>query len=121
MAFTYLFAGAAHFLKPDYFVHFIPSVIPQPKLLVWLTGAAQAALAALLLFSKTRRGACYGILLLWSVSLPINIYTVATGGTGTSFSGPQLAALIPFHLLLMFWAFWHSRTPAVRRQSPVAG
>ncbi len=116
MAFTYFFAGLAHFLKADYFVTFIPPVVPQPKLLIWLTGGAQAILATLFLPRKTRRGACYGILLLWGVSLPINFYTIATGGAGTSYTAPQLAALIPFHLFLMLWAFWHSRETAGSRQ-----
>jgi uncharacterized membrane protein len=120
MAFTYLFAGLAHFLKTDYYLSFIPSFIPQSRLLVLLSGAAQIILAVLLAFPKTRRGVCYGILLLWSISLPINVYTVSTGGAGTPFTPWQLATLIPFHLLLMLWAFWHSQEPAGPRRLPVA-
>lgn len=111
MVFTYFFAGLAHFLKADYYLRFIPSFIPQAQFLVQLSGAAQIILAALLAFPKTRRGACYGILLLWSISIPINIFTVSTGGAGTPFTSWQLRVLIPFHLLLMLWAFLHIRMP----------
>jgi uncharacterized membrane protein len=109
MTFTYLFSGLEHFLKADYFLKFLPTIVPQGSLLVYLLGATQILLAVLLAFSKTRRGACYGILLLWSASLPINIYTVAIGGAWTPYTHLELIMLIPFHLLLMLWAFWHSR------------
>jgi len=117
MVFTYLFAGLAHILRTDYYLAFIPLFVPHARWLVLLSGGVQIFLAALLIFPKTRRGACYGILLLWSVSLPINILTVMTGGDGTSFNSWQLKTLIPFHLLLMLWAFAHirfeARTPKV--------
>ncbi len=120
MVFTYFFAGLAHFLKADYYLSFIPAVVPQARFLVQLSGAAQIILAVLLAIPKTRRGACYAILLLWSISLPLNIYTVATGGVGTPFTSWQLKALIPFHLLLMLWAFLLSQEPTGHRQSRVS-
>jgi uncharacterized membrane protein len=120
MIFTYFFAGLAHILNTGYYLRFIPSFIPQSRFLVLLSGAVQILLAVLLTFPKTRRGACYGILLFWSISIPINLYTVATSGAGTPFTPWQLSVLIPFHLLLMFWAFWHSREPEGRRRHPLS-
>ncbi len=120
MVFTYLFAGLAHIVRADYYLAFIPLFIPQARWLVLLSGGIQILLAVLLVFPKTRRGACYGILLLWSVSLPVNFLMVASGGTGTAYNAWQLGALIPFHLLLMFWAFVHIRIET-RKSKPSLG
>ena len=109
MVFTYLFAGLAHIARADYYLAFVPLFIPQGRWLVLLSGGIQVLLAVLLIFPKTRRGSCYGILLLWSISLPINFLTVASGGNGTAYNAWQLKTLIPFHLLLMLWAFAHVR------------
>ena len=106
MVFTYFFAGLAHILKSDYYLGFAPHFYSS-RFVVLLFGSVEILIAFLLSFPKTRRGACYGILLLWSVSLPINIYTVMNQGSGTSFTSWQLKTLIPFHLLLMLWALWH--------------
>ena len=107
---VYFSAGIARFAKSDLYLQYVPSFIPHPKFMVLLSGLVEIILAFLLAFSLTRRGACYGILLLWSISLPINIYTVAAGGAGTQYTSLQLAMLIPFHLFLMLWAFWHIKT-----------
>lgn len=109
MMFTYLFAGISHFVKADTYLLYVPNFMPHPRLLVLFSGLALSLLAILLIPPWTRRGACFGILLLWSVSLPVNIYTVWTGGAGTHYTPWELASLIPFHLLLMLWAYWHSR------------
>ena len=39
----YLLAGAIHLLRPDVFVRVMPAAIPQPHLVVLLTGAAEVA------------------------------------------------------------------------------
>lgn len=109
MVFTYFFAGLAHILKTDYYLSYAP-LFYHSKPIVLVFGSVEILLAVLLSFPNTRRGACYGILLLWSVSLPVNIYTVVNEGSGTAFTDWQLKTLIPFHLLLMLWAFWHIRT-----------
>lgn len=119
MVFTYLFAGLAHIARADYYLAFVPLFVPEARWLVLLSGGVQVLLAILLVFPKTRRGACYGILLLWSVSLPINLLTVASGGDGTAYNAWQLKALIPFHLLLMFWAFAHIRFGARKPKVPM--
>lgn len=112
MVFTYFFAGMFHFLRTDYYARLVPVFVAHPQFLVQFSGGIQILIAVLLVFPRIRRGACYGILLLWSVSLPINVLTVVNEGNGTTFSSWQLKALIPFHLLLMLWAFWHIRTSA---------
>ncbi len=108
MVFSYLFAGTAHFTRFQYFLGLTPSFFPHPDLLVNLSGALEILLAFFLVFRATRRWACYGILFLLSVSLPIDGWVLYLGGAGIPLPFWILIARIPFHLLLMAWAFWHS-------------
>ena len=120
MIFTYLFAGTAHFTHFKYFLSIVPGFIPRPEALVSMTGALQIFLAFFLALSRTRRWACYGILFLWSISLPVNVYVLVIGGAGISLSQWQLEGMIPFHLVLMAWAYWHclpEKTVGSRRSS----
>ncbi len=109
MVFTYLFAGIYHFTKFSYYLSIIPSFMPHPDVLVASTGTAWIFLAFFLAISLTRRWACYGILLFWSMSLPLNLYILSIGGAGIPLPHWELSAMIPFHLLLMLWAWWHCR------------
>jgi uncharacterized membrane protein len=105
MVFTYLFAGIYHFTKFSYFLSLVPSFLPHPEGLVVSTGLIEIFLAFFLAMSFTRRWACYGILLFWSMALPVNIYILSIGGAGIPLPHWQLAAMVPFHLFLMLWPF----------------
>jgi uncharacterized membrane protein len=115
MIFTYLFAGIDHFTKYGYFLSLVPCFIPHPEKMVYLMGTVEILLAIFLALSTTRIWACYGILLLWSVSLPVNIYVLSIGGAGIPLARWQIAGMIPFHLLLMVWAYWHCSPQGKKR------
>ena len=116
MVSTYLFAGAAHFLKKDYFVPLTPPFIPVPSLFVSLTGGTFIALGLLLISPKTRRAACYAILLILAIGIPLDLYMLASETARGSVPRDILLARIPFKLLLMFWAGWQARkTPQKQR------
>jgi uncharacterized membrane protein len=115
MIFSYLFAGIAHFLYFDYYLNLVPAFMPTPKALVALTGTLEILLAVLLAFPLTRRGACFSILFLLALAFPFNIYLLATNGAGSNIPHPVLVGRIPFQLLLMLWAYWHSRLPVSKK------
>ena len=109
MVFTYLFAGIAHFTRADYYRKIIPTFLSYPNLLVSATGVLFITLAILLAIPPTLKGACHAILLTWSMALPVNVYVLLQGGAGIPLPYWQLGAMIPFHLALMAWAWWHLR------------
>lgn len=115
MTFTYLFAGIAHFTRFDYFLSLEPSFMPQPRLVVTAVGTLLILLSFFLPFRATSRWACYGALFILSVSVPIDLYIWWIGGAGVPLPTWMLALRAPFHLLLMLWAFWHSRPSPQRR------
>jgi len=112
MAFTYFFAGLYHFLRFDYFVNLTPSFIPEPSLFTRLAGFLLVLISLLLAWDRTRKGACWTILvLLIGLSIPINIISILKGGAGIPLPHWQLVARIPFQLGLALWATWHLRDP----------
>ena len=111
MTFTYLFAGAAHLVKRDYFVALTPPFVPSPHFFVLLVGALYIALGILLVFEKTRRAACYAILLILAIGIPLNLYMLSSETARGSIPPEILMGRIPFKLFLMLWAGWHVYKP----------
>jgi len=108
MIFTYLFAGMAHFFKRDFFASLTPPFIPAPHAFAVLTGMLYILLSFLLLFPKTRKGACYGILLLLALGIPFDFYMLYSDSARGEIPRGILLERIPFKVLLIGWAFWHS-------------
>src|SRR5580658_3048283 len=109
MIFTYLIAGVVHFKRTDYFVALIPPFIPSPHAFVLLAGTIYILLSLFLAFPKTRRGACYAILFLLAVSIPLNCYMLFSDAARGQVPREIVLERIPFDMVLMLWAFWHSR------------
>jgi uncharacterized membrane protein len=109
MIFTYLFAGLAHFIKFRYYLSLVPAFFRNPSALVGFMGGIQLLLALLLAFARSRKIACYGIILLWSAKLPFDAYVLMIGGAGIPLPHWMLIAALPFHLALILWAYWQIR------------
>jgi uncharacterized membrane protein len=90
MAAIYVFAGYMHFEKPNFYTVMMPSWLPYPKELVYLSGVAEIAGGLGILLPQTRKLAAWGIIALLFAVLPANfhiaIYNVpvfgATEGAG---------------------------------------
>jgi uncharacterized membrane protein len=111
MGFMYFFAGIYHFTRFDYFTGIMPAFMPHPRALVIAGGILHILFAALLIPKPTRRWTCYAIIVFWALSLPVSAYVLYLGGAGIPLDPWILRTRIPFHLLLMLWAFWNSRAP----------
>ena len=109
MVFTYLFSGIAHFTRLDYFLSLAPRFLSHSYAyaMVGLMGLFEILFSLFLVLPVSRRGACYGILLLWSMSLPLDAYILYVGGAGIPLPHWELVGMILFHLFLIAWACWH--------------
>ena len=65
--------GALHFLQPQGFVAIVPTFLPRPLAIVYLSGVIEIVLGAALLFDRTRRWAAYGLIALFIAVFPANI------------------------------------------------
>lgn len=66
-------AGVGHFTDAAFFVSIVPSYLPFPTALVYLSGVAEIAGAAGLMVERTRRFAAWGLIGLLIAVFPANI------------------------------------------------
>ena len=105
MALLYLAAGINHFVNPPFYLKIMPSWLPFPRQLVFISGLCEILFAFLLMFRSTRSlGACLIILLLIAV-FPANIQMAINYHQQNN---PHLwIALLrlPLQALLIWWAY----------------
>jgi len=108
--------GVSHFANPGPFVRIVPSALPAPLVLVYLSGAAEVGLGLLLLWGRTQRLAAYGLIALFVAVFPANI-NMAINGIQLDPASPMPAwaawARLPLQAVLIAWAW------AVRGERPL--
>jgi uncharacterized membrane protein len=116
MGLLYVIAGVLHFLAPDTYERIVPPQLPQPRLLVYVSGIAEIALGTGVLFERTRRHSAWGLIALLVAVFPANVY-MATGDDfdlaelPAQLRDPREAALwarLPLQAVLVAWAWWYT-------------
>ncbi|PKQ61690.1 hypothetical protein BZG02_14800 [Labilibaculum filiforme] len=99
-AFFMIMGGVQHFLKPDFYLPWVPEFLPFPVLVIYLSGIVEIGLGLLLVFRRYTRIAAIGIFVLMLLFLPIHIWDIFSDDPAI---GSQKAALIrlPFQFLFM--------------------
>lgn len=108
---AFVLAGANHFWRPAFYVRIIPPYLPAPLLLVYVSGAAEAGLGALLLIPRTTRLAAWGLIALLAAVFPANVH-MALHASSYPYPKALLWWRLPFQGVLIAWAYWHTRKPA---------
>ena len=73
-----IMGGVQHFLKPDFYSPFVPSFLPFPMTIIYLSGVVEIVLGLLLLFRKYAKIAAAGIFMLLILFLPIHVWDIIT-------------------------------------------
>jgi len=104
-----VFTGISHFtaMRQD-FVAMVPPALPNPDLLVTLTGVLELAGAAGLLLDATRRLAAYCLIALMIAMFPANWRAAREGLTLRGRPATPLWIRVPMQLLFIVWAWWVS-------------
>ena len=108
----YIYVGIKHFIDPYWFVQIMPPYLPYHLELVYLSGFFEVFLGFLLLFSKSRKYAAYGVILLLIAVYPANIYLAFNDLPQKALDISSFAASwirLPIQFILIGVAFWHSR------------
>jgi len=115
LALLFFVAGLLHLVLPAPYLRIMPPGLPEPALLVALSGVAEMAGGVGLLLPATRRWAVWGLLALLLAVFPANISMLSRQA---ELGLPALAlwARLPLQPLLM-WAVWRAgrREPAAVR------
>lgn len=110
MACLFVFAGANHFLNPNFYLKMMPPYFPEPSLLVILSGLAEIIFGLLLVFSRTQKAAALGLIALLIAVFPANVYMYQQGSRQFSYSDLALLLRLPLQILLIAWVYFHFRT-----------
>jgi uncharacterized membrane protein len=110
-------AGIKHFTDAHTFVVMVPSWLPQPLWLVWISGVAELAGGVGILVPAVRRAAGFGLIALYVAVFPANVnmalHDIPFGGE--HMPSWALWTRLPLQAVLIAWAWW----VAVRRaQAP---
>lgn len=117
VAALFLFAGSAHFMRPEVFDQIVPPGIPlAPRTATLLSGAAELAGGLGLLHPATRSAARWGLLALLLAVFPANVL-MAQEPERFPFPAWALWARLPLQPLLM-WAVWRAAQPPRRTRPP---
>ncbi len=109
MSIFYIIVGTFHFLIPNTYIKIIPSYIPYHYELVIISGLVEVILGILLIYKRWVKQVSWGIILLLTTIIPINIY-IQQSEINLETNIPWITwGRIPLLLFLMLWAFYHSR------------
>jgi len=106
----YIFAGANHFISPEFYLPLIPDYLLAPILLNYLVGLIELFLGILVFIPKMKKMACWGIILLLIALIPSHVYFIQIGSCvpeGLCISEWfAWFRLIVIQSLFIFWARW---------------
>jgi uncharacterized membrane protein len=109
----YAVAGTNHFYNPVSYYRIIPRYIPYPILINILAGCFELIFALLLIFSKTRSFAAWGIILMLIAFLPVHISMIGNAPLklGNLMVTPLITwiRLVVLQPLLILWAWWYTK------------
>ena len=99
-------AGVNHFVNDDLYLAIMPQYLPQPELLVYLSGCFEVAGGVGLLLPRLRRAAGWGLILLLVAVFPANVHMALNADTFDDFPFWLLIARLPMQVVLITWVYW---------------
>lgn len=99
-------AGLNHFWHTDFYVGIMPDYLPQPLLLVWISGVIETACGVALLVPRLERTAVWGIIATSIAVFPANINMALHAERFSQFSPTALWLRLPLQGVIIAWA-WH--------------
>lgn len=101
--------GVMHFANPDPFTRIVPQELPEPKLLVYVSGVFEIALGLAIQLPKTRKLAGWGLVALYLAVFPANI-NMAVRNIELTPGEPVPAWVawgrLPFQIVFIALAIW---------------
>ncbi|WP_221390858.1 DoxX family protein [Dyadobacter sp. NIV53] len=109
MSFFYVLAGILHFVRPKVYLKIMPTYLPYPLQLVYISGIFEILFGLLLLFPVTRTAGAWLLVLLLIAIFPANIQ-MAVSFYQKSNPSLWIAILrLPLQLVLIWWAWTYTK------------
>ena len=105
----FIAAGVNHFWQTAFYLAIMPPWLPWQLALVYISGAAEIGLGALLLFSRWQALAGWGLIALSLAVFPANIHMALHPELFPQFTPAGLWLRLPLQFVLIAWAWWYTR------------
>ncbi|HEY1429956.1 MAG TPA: DoxX family membrane protein [Candidatus Tumulicola sp.] len=103
----FIVAGANHFVHSAFYQRIVPPSLPDPALLVVISGVAEIAGGIGVLIPPTRKAAGIGLIALLLAVFPANIYMAQHPELYRDLaSASALYIRLPLQAVLIAWVFW---------------
>lgn len=104
-------AGVLHWVTPEPFVKIVPSFLPAPLALVYISGVFEILGGVGLLIPWVNQAAAWGLIALFIAVFPANINMAVNRIhlDGIPDSPWLLWGRLPFQAVLIAWAWWYTR------------
>ncbi len=89
----------------------VPPYVPEPELMVQVSGIAELLLGILVIVPATRRRAAWGLIALLIAVFPANIHMALHPELFPDMTPVFLYLRLPFQGLFIFWAWIYARKP----------
>lgn len=99
--FAFMTTGTLHFVAEKFFTAIVPKNLPNPKMLVYVSGVAEFAGGLGVLIPRTRRLAGKGLLALLIAVFPANINMAVNADRFRQFPAWALWARLPLQFLMI--------------------
>ncbi|MDB5802599.1 MAG: hypothetical protein JWL63_3538 [Rhodocyclales bacterium] len=127
LATFFVVGGTLHFIFPRTYAHIIPPWIPQPLLMVWISGVCEIAGGLGVLQARLQRAAGYGLIVLSLAVFPANVQMFLNAHAADHSIAAQALLLLrlPLQIPLIYW-IWRTTVmrpsdtpmPALQRMRP---
>lgn len=109
----FIFAGARHFTAPEFYMMMMPTILPIPLELIYISGAFEILGGIGLMIPKTRAFSAWGLMALLLAVLPANIHMWTHNIELHDAYTPNWLLLIriPFQFLLIAWMYMFAKNP----------
>lgn len=107
----FVYAGVSHFTQTEQFVAIVPSWLPAPLALVYVSGVFEILLGLGALLPRTRALAGWGLVALLVAVFPANVQMAVDAERWLAQGVPAWALYVrlPLQLVLIAWAWWATR------------
>ena len=111
LAVLFLISGMLHFIVPQTYLRIVPPYLPQPLLLLYISGAAEMLGGLGLLIPATRQAAAWGLVALLIAVWPANLYMAMAHVPFAGIFGQSWVQWlrVPLQIPLIYWAWVYTR------------
>jgi uncharacterized membrane protein len=109
LALLFIGAGISHFANPALYLKVMPPYLPDPLLLIHLSGFLEIVLGVCFLIPRWTRPAAWGLILLLIAVFPANLHMALHADLFPQIPTSLLWVRLPLQGVLILWAYAYTR------------